>query len=788
MKKKIMIAVLPLLLVSSLTGCKTNSTSGNSNSQKTETITRKAIVVLKEDDREYLSIGETNQLKAYSSGDSSEKFIFKSLDEELASVDENGLVTAKKEGDVKIEVSLKSDSTVKKTVSFTIVKTLLQAIPELQTAFDDIKSYDYKKGVNLSFEMGISFGEIKASTSILGYEVNDITILDTYKTPLSVPVNFDIQNYKDDSGDTHTFLHSSLCVSDIINSFASSNETVKNIVDKVDFDEIYQSIANTISSDFNSYLKTEDFSNFYSFEFYSYGKSDTYVLLTRNFGTEENPDIRPFAYNKGNILNLLSPYADEILAALIKSYTSSSSNTNSDKINEFINKLVPGVSVDMDQLMTKDGIAFMQTVLAEMLETSTENDVTTIKLNKTAMERIQNVYSEYVTSDEYSFKNGDSSIGDVTIKYNIPSKLDSIKLIIDNTNSFEHKLKSLKFEIDGVRKVINGDSVSETPYPFITSTMNRPSELVEGEMDGMQATLENYKEAATGIFDISTHLATNSVQSLIEKANEIYNAEITYGADKSNANLQKVKTDLITYYYSDVYKSVERQNLLYPMMNRLESLDFTYQDEYVETYDSLSVEDNIKNKYSVNYFKSGNDVSLTKTYTSSNEDVISVDQNGNITGNHAYYNGKVVDNKKQADDSATITINTVNSENDEKKTFSKVFTYTGSNLTFKDTKTTFNSDNLDNATFDSTTRELTVDGDSFDVTKLLNLPSSGSITKYTSNNITVGYFGLFSNKSTIKVTGSNYGKLCGVNITVSYTENGTTKSEDVIFYVIFNNK
>lgn len=782
MKKKIMIAVLPLLLVSSLTGCKSNNTS-NSTSQKTETITRKAIVVLKEDDREYLSIGETNQLTAYSSGDSSEKFVFKSLDEELASVDENGLVTALKEGDVKIEVSLKSDSTVKKTVSFTIVKTLLQAIPELQAAIDDIKSYDYKKGVNLSFEMGISFGEIKASTEILGYKVDDMTILDTYENPLTVPVNFDIQNYKDEDGDTHTFLHSSLCVSDIINSFTSSNETIQNIIDKIDFDEIYQNIATTVSADFGNYLRTEDFNNFYSFEFYSYGKSDTYVMLTRNFGTSENPDIKPFAYNKGNILNLLSPYADEILGALIKSYTGSSSSENNEKINEFINKLVPGVSVDMDQLLTKDGIAFMQTVLAEMLETSTEGDVTTVKLNKTAMERIQNVYSEYVTTDEYSFENGDSSLGNVTIKYSIPSKLDSIKLIIDNSNTSTHKLKSLKFEIDGVRKVKNGDSISEVPYPFVTATMNHPTEPATGAMDEMQTTLEKYKEAASNIVDLSSHTSSLDVQGLIEKANEIYNAEITYGADKTNANLQKVKTDLMTYYYSDVYKSNERQNLLYPMMNRLNSLDFTYQDEYVESYDSLNIDDNSSSKYSVNYFKSGKDVAITKTYSSSNEDVISVDQDGNVTGNHAYYNGQVVNNKKQADSSATITINTVNSETNETKTFSKVFTYTGSNITFKDTKTTFNSDNLTDATFDSTTRELTVNGSSFDVNQLLNLPSNASVTKYTSNSPLVGYFGILTNKSTIKAI--SYDKLFGVDIQVSYTDNGETKTEDVIFYVTF---
>ena len=787
MKRKFMIAIIPLLFTTTLTACNSKSTC---DSQEVETITRKAIVVLKNGDREYLTIGETNQLTAYSSGDSADKFNFKSLNEELASVDENGLVTALKEGDVKIEVSLKSDATVKKTVSFTIVKSLMQSLPELQEAIDDVKSYDYKNGMNLSFDMALSLGDITASISLGGTDLGtDINLLDTYETPISVPVEFDVQNYKDEDGVTQSFVHYSLNASELISTIKNAlPSAAQDTISKVDFSSIYQSLANKICPDFEDYLKSEDFTDFYSFECFSYGKSDTYLMLTRNFGTDDNPDIRAFAFNKGNLLDLMTPYADQIVGLVLKSLAGDSTSLgDSSKINEFLNKLIPGVSVDMDELMTKDGIAFLQTVLAEFLETTTEGTTTTIKLNKSAMDKIQNVYSEYVTESQKSVSLS-NSVSDISINYSLPTKLDSIKLVIDNSlTDDDHKVKNIKLEIDGIREVKSGDTVTETPYSFMSLTMNTPKDMEEGEMDNLKTKLNNYEEASKGIYDLSsTTSSTIEVKDIIEKANEIYNAEIEYGADKTNSNLQKVKNQLMTYYYSDAYKSEERQDLLYPMVNRLTSLDFTYQDEYVESYLSLNVDDTDSNVYTVNHFKAGSDeTSFTKTYTSSNEDIISVDEDGNLTGHQAYYNGEVTNNKKQYDNTSKITLKTSDTTTSEEKTFSQTFTYTGSNVGFRDTKTTLNSSYTSSTvSIDYDTREIEVTGKDLDVSKVLSLPSGASVT-YTSKNITVGYFQTLTNKSTLKVFLQNYDKLCGVVATVNYTENGESKTEDFVFYVTF---
>ncbi len=767
MKKKYTLVVLMTLCSTFLVGC---NQSTSCIVPSTETITKKAIVVLKQDDREYLSIGETNQLTAYSSGTATEKFVFKSSDESKATVDENGLVTALAVGDVKIEVSLKSDSSVKKSVFFTIVNTLIESLPELKSAVDDIKSYDYKKGANIPLSMGISLGDISVSTSL-----GDYSLYDTYENPIYFGADFDIQHYQDENDENQTFLHSSINVKEVIDNIKEAIPNSDKLpLDDVNFNAIYQAMANQLCPDFADYLKTEDFNQFVGFDFYSYGKSDTYLTASRNFGTEQNPDYEPFAYNKGNLLELLSPYADEILGMLIKSLANDSTDVGNEKFDEFLNKLVPGYSIDSKELFTKDGMLFLQTILANFLETSTEGNLTTIKLNKKAMEAIQNVYSEYVSETDFNFPiYEDSNLGNFSVNFSLPKTLSDVKILIDNSLIGTHKVNAITLEIDGTRKV-NDTDVS---YPFLSLKFSHPVEKEEGEMDMMNETIQKYEAASKGLDDVfssSLVSSTLEVKDIIKKANEIYNAEKEYGADTDNKNLQNVKDKLMTYYYSEVYQSKERQNLLYPMKNRLSELDFDYQDEYVTSYTSLSVDDESDVCYTVNHFQKGDNVSdFTKTYSSSNERVLTVDENGKIKGHMAYYNGEVISNQKKTDNTATIKI-----ELDNGRTFQEKFSYVGSNIGFEQTQTKF----VDGLTdFDYSTHELTLHEDSIDLSTLFVFPSQSTVS-YKCTSLTQAYFSPIKKAELKKSPLAKSDTLGGIVVTVKYTVNGETNSENVILY------
>lgn len=767
MKKKYTIVVLTALCTTFLTGCNQKTSC---IVPSTETITKKAIVVVKQDDREYLSVGETNQLTAYSSGTATEKFVYKSMDENKASVDENGLVTALAVGDVKIEVSLKSDSSVKKSVFFTIVNTLIDSLPELKSAVDDIKSYDYRKGANIPLSMGISLGDISVSTSL-----GDYSLYDTYENPISFGSDFDIQHYQDENNESQTFLHSAINVKEIMDNIKNAIPDSSLLpLDDVNFNAIYQAMANQLCPDFDDYLKTEDFDQFVGFDFYSYGKSDTYLTASRNFGTDQNPSYEPFAYHKGNLLDLLSPYADEILGMLIKSLANDSTEVGNEKFNEFLNKLVPGYSIDSEELFTKDGMLFLQTVLANFLETETEGSLTTIKLNQKAMEAVQNVYSEYVTETDFDFPiYEDNTLGSFSLKFSLPKTLSDIKLVIDNSLTGTHKVNAMTLQIDGTRKVND----TEVSYPFLSLKFSHPIEKEEGEMDQMSKEIQQYDAASKGLKDVfssSLVSSTLEVKDVIEKANEIYNAEKEYGADTENKNLQDVKDKLMTYYYSDVYQSKERQNLLYPMRNRLSNLDFDYQDEYVTSYSSLTVDDENDAYYTVNHFEKGEDVAdFTKTYSSSDERILTVDENGRISGHMAYYNGEVVSNQKKTDNTATIKI-----QLDNGKTFQEKFSYIGDNVGFEQTQTKF----VDGITdFDYTTHELTLHEDSFDLSSLFEFPSQSTVT-YRCTSLTQAYFSPIKKSELKKSFMAKSDTLGGIVVNVKYPMNGETKSENMILY------
>lgn len=788
MKKKIALALLPLLACFQLTGCNSNTKTDSSASSNQEVVIKKAIVVLKADDREYLAVGETNQLTAYCSGTSNEKFVFKSLDESRATVDDKGLVTALNPGDVSIQVSLKSDPSVKKTVNFTVVNTLLQSLPDLQAAFDDIKSYDYQKGVDLSFSAAVSLGDISLHSVIGGKEYN-YSIYNTYENPISVPLNFQLQHYEDENKESHTFLHGSMDAKAILEQLKGNLPEIPGTSTGTDysdlFDSLYFKLANQFCPD-STYLRIEDFDNFYGFDFYSYGKSDTYVMMTRNFGTDTEPDIRPFYYEKGNLLNLLSPFADEILGALLRSATSESTGIAEDKLNEFINKLVPGASIDADELFTPDGMLFMQTVLKSFIETEKDGDLTTIKLNKKAMEKVQTVYSEYVTKSDFSIpltSSSSSSLGDFSLRFSIPKTLDNLKIVIDNSLKGTHSLNSLSFVVDGQRTV-NEQAVS---YPFVSLKMDHPNDMADGEIEAMKQKLIRYQDAFNDIPNLSSSdsgglssmlqgMMKTDVSKIIEKANQIHDAEKVYGADLDNKNLQNVKNELMTYYYSDALKSQERQDLLYPLMNRLNDLDFEYQDYYALSYSSLNIED--KGTFSVNHFVKGKEEKdLSLTYTSSDSNVISVDDKGNLKGHMAYYNGKVNGEKKEMNSTSTITIKDATSG----KKFEQTFTYVGESQGYLQTKTTFKDGIAD---FDYENRELSLDSQ-YDLSTLLTLPSEAKVSFALTDILnTKGIIAgtVLKKKPLDKLFKVTFG---GIVATVTYTENGVSKEEKVVFYYRF---
>lgn len=768
--KKRKFAVLLSILSIGLTGCNQKNTC---EVPSTEVVIKKAIVVLKENDREYLAVGETNQLSAYSSGNSTDKFAFKSLDEEKATVDENGLVKALAVGDVKIEVSLKSDSSVKKTVFFTIVKNLMQSLPELQDAVDDIKSYDYEKGVNISLDAGISLGNISLSTSF-----GDYSIYDTYENPISIPFDFDIQSKKGENNQKENFFHTSLNVKELIDSLKNALPNDSDVsLDDIPLNSFYQVMANQIAPDFASYLRSDDYSGFGGFDFYSYGKSDTYVTMSRNFSNDENPDYRAFAFNQGNLLNLLSPYADEILSAVIKSLAGQTQDGMNGKLDDMLNKLFPGYSIDTKELFTDDGMLFLQTILVNFLETTTEGNKTIVALNKKAMETVQEIYSKYVETTDYSFPIYNGSLGSFSLKMSLPEKLSGVKIVIDNSLTGTHKTNQLSLIVEGSRKVNDVD----VSYPFVSLNMNHPEEKAEGDMNQLKTELETYKDASVGIDDVfsSSLLSTSTlgVSDLIEKSNQIYDAEIEYGANLDNENLKSVKNQLLAYYYSDAYKSEERQNLLYPMYNRLSNLDFSNQDDYVESYTSSSVSDNGDCYYSVNHFQNGQDVAdFEKNYTSSDEKVITVDENGKLTGHMAYYNGQVVGGIKSKSDSSTVTIRL-----DNGNTFRHTFTYSGKNVGFESTKTAFKQGLSE---FDYDTRELTVSGDKYDLENLLSFPENSTVS-YQSTSLTQGTFSPLKRSELRKGLLAKADVLGGIVVTVRYVENGQNISENVVLYFKF---
>lgn len=755
MRKKIKwMLVIGSIVCLSLASC--------NNSSTTPVEGRKEIVYSREDNRYRLAIGETNQITANAYGTKTNKISFKSSNETILTVDNKGLVTGIAEGSAYITIQSLDDESLYEMVDYTVSKNLLDTFPAVKEMVDTIKGYNYTKGMHFDADVNVNVGDVSVY-GLLGGETKT-TIIDTDQDGkgISLPFSIDVMEEKEDE----YFVHGNTVIKDVVDDVIENNSILKAISQYggtfgIDLEgTIYSTISQIFDEDYSDYLFTEDYDDLYSIDIYNFGNSEYYTSLNRDYSSSNTLDLHPFAFEKGSVIEKMSPYGDDILNRMISSIFPGEENEST---SDSLKIEIGGVTIDLAKFLTPDGELYLAELLSNYVLTEDENGVTTYTMDENLLSLVNTLYKEKVTSTgTYRF-----TVNDFDMAIELPYEITNVSLSIDNSDS----------SFNGASLVIKGLDKSEEEYTALTLTMKEPETYKDYALENsLKQTLSDVKENAQKYveacsdfrsidsvsasilsFNINYEEKTN-VKEIIKDANEIYNAQKEYGSSSDNEGLLEAKNKILLYYYSEVLSSEERKYLLYPAMQRLSDMDFANDDYTGVTVASSYVKDNedgtsTSGKIAFNHFVNSENVNdFTLSYTSNDEEIIQVDNNGYFTSEKGgVYNGSVGEgNVKGSDNSATISVTATPTENstlDTAVTKQQAITYQGNKKHFKNTTTTMK----EVEGYDAETRELTLSsGSTYELKNLFNFPASATVA-YTSNDTDLATFGLL-NMLTGKVT------------------------------------
>lgn len=730
MKRSHVILLLPFLLGS----CSKEEISSSPE--------KPGVIILKEQSKSSLLVGDTYQIEGVIQSEYEDSLLFSSLTKEVLSVDENGLVTALKKGTGRIQISSKRNPETNAILSFQVYDRISDSFPELGRFLDTFTQADKSQGYDIDMSFLIDLGKIKANLmNLIETPILDLSYDESPDSDKRFCLDLSFFHQKKDKD----FYQASIYLENALSKVLKNNTLLNTIFKNLDLrGMLYSNIFSSFKTSYNEYLSQDDFAKLDTLNLYSYGMSDIYSTLER----KDEDKIIPFAFGKDNILTLLSPYAD-VLLPMLKGKEASS-------------------------LPAKDDLALIEGMMSNYLIEKKSGDSVTYSLKSDIVKIIDQKYQQILPEHELVRK-----VQSLEMKIDLPEKITGLYLSINNT-FYEGKSKA-KLILQGKR------NQKEETYPFLELDISKPvmsdKASSKDKTDRFQAYLKA-SQPSTGID------GTNQVSpvSLIKEAEQVRIAETDYQA--SGDKFQAKKDELLGYYFSSGI-SEEKKNLLYPMYERIKSLDYSTQDYAFSYAEKNEVDENETIPFALTHLYHGNSLNdFSSTYESSNEDIIDVDAFGNVRGVKGIYNGDVDDdNTKSADLEATITATmNQNGQDTFKKnlSFTKDFTYTGKERDFPATISSFK----ENASFNQETRELTLNENSqFQLKNILNLPSSVTSVTYSSSDDKLVSTTLLSLSDTVNVHSiyENSKKvqrdLCGITATIRYMDGITPKKETMVFYI-----
>ena len=164
---KAILLVLPLLSV--LTGCffRYSNTTDNNEQPKTQTVYIECTDSIK------INLKLTTQKTLYptlSNNDSSARFSFSSANTQIASIDSNGVITAKKVGETTLNVFLQNNSSINKSVTLKVIDEEVSGYDYTLMYYMCGSTLEYNPEVKKQSEQGFLSDDIR---EILGVELPD---------------------------------------------------------------------------------------------------------------------------------------------------------------------------------------------------------------------------------------------------------------------------------------------------------------------------------------------------------------------------------------------------------------------------------------------------------------------------------------------------------------------------------------------------------------------------------------------------------------------------------------
>lgn len=668
------------------------SSTNEKNNTKKDTTT---LTVQVEENKTSLKINETVQLSCHVYGSIKDEVEFLSLNEEVLQVDEKGLVKAIKEGTGKIQVSAKEDASTKKIISFDVYAGMEEKFESVKWMMDDLRSYDYKKGVVYPCSINLDIGKVKGSLAGTSeMELFDTSRISTYST-LKMPLELTIVKENDDAHFMKARLDANTFFNDLFSRnilLSAANKTLKIK------ENVLLSLIGKLDDSYLDYLSMNDFSSLTDICFYASQNSDFYTSLDMNFSNDETNSLHPFAFQEFDLTSLLLPFYKKISSAL-------SNDTE---------------SFDFSSHLTEDGLLKLENmVCSNLVEEKTEYGYT-LSISDTILKFINSYYKEKVTDYTCHFS---SSSFDVS--FQLPSSITKIYLNMEMETSSEHPVSNLSFIVEGTR------AESGETYDVLSVSMKK--EDIKNDATGLmkKEEFENLKKAKE---DFTFDGENSSIVKLIKESDVLYQAEKTYGADTSNKNLQEKKSSLLSFYYQ-TFHDVEFTRLLYPMYRRLNSLDYTYQDETFAFLSNDSIKDGEIINSEVEHLVNGEKKEdFTYSLKASNEDMFSIVDETKIKAVKALYDGGVNDkNEKTYSSKSSIEFliqpkDSTSSLKEQTKTVT--LEYTGSKVGFSPSDISFK----ENENFDESTREYQVEENTtIDLKDILSLDSNEYLALATSS-------------------------------------------------------
>lgn len=509
------------------------------------------------------------------------------------------------------------------------------------------------------------------------------------------------------------------------------------------------------------YLDDTDKNEMKYLDIYNRGLATYYATLSRNFGTDEAVEYAPYALSTENALETISPLGDVVLNLVSGLLGGNGGGSGGIEI--------PGLGFDISTIFTTDGFLFIQDYVYSFLDVETNEDSTKLSLNSMLIPLLNGFWSQAGLDKGLKI-----DLGGLALTLQLPTSFKEVSFTIENKNT-ESDQKFSKFEFNAIGLNSKGEE-----YTFINVTLDKPVVLDEGFIKEQNTKIDKY-------------VAESAIaKEKIKEATTLRSLKKDYGVASDNAKANAKASELMGYYYEESANSKERQNLLYPMVNRINTAAFTT-GEYVNVnFSSTEVGDEEEGKVSPIAINGLEKIDSSITgFTSSDEEIIAVDPaSGTYHGVAQTYTGKVGSNNEKATNNYAFVKGSISYGEGKTKSFSQKVTYTGEKRAFASIRSSFNA----MEGFDQETRTLKVKaGQTGDFKDLIKLPDGATdatmkVSTYTSDKkiITV------NNKDTTYTVLDKYEEvegegvfrnLSGVSIAVNYNLGEEKVKDTVIFFV-----